>query len=93
MEKKEEFKLELFGKILSEPGRIKILEYIRDHGSATVSDINHIFGFGGTTSYYHLSMIQKAGMITTETKGRSIHYFINKQFFTIIDSYNRSYIN
>ena len=81
IEKKEEFKLELFGKILSDPGRIKILEYIRDHGSATVSEINHIFGFSGTTSYYHLSMMQKAGMVITETRRKSIYYFINQSFF------------
>ena len=81
IEKKEEFKLELFGKVLSDPSRIKILEYIRDHGSATVSEINHIFGYSGTTSYYHLSMMQKVGMVTAENRKKTIYYSLNQDYF------------
>ena len=91
IEKKEDLKLELFGRIFSDSGRIKILEYIRDHGSATVSEINHIFGFSGTTSYYHLRMMQEAGMVITETRRKSIYYFINRSFFDQVCSFLSSF--
>lgn len=87
MEKKEEFNLELFGKIVSDPGRIKILEYIRDHGASTMNDINHILGVSGTTSYYHLSMMQKAGMLTIEKQGKNFYYVLNGMYFRCISEF------
>jgi len=80
-QKQEKINLELFGKVLSDPSRIKILDYIQKNGSVTVGDINHIFGYSGTTSYYHLNMMLKARMVITEKQGRNIYYSINKNFF------------
>lgn len=92
IESKEDLKLELFGKILSDPSRIKILEYIRLHGSATVSEINHIFGYSVTTSYYHLSMMQKVGFVAIENRGKTIYYHLNRPFFQKVCA-NLSYYN
>lgn len=81
MEKKDAFRLDLFGKIISDPTRIKILELIQEKGSVTVSDINHIFGYTGTTSYYHLNMMLKAGMLEIHNKGRNYYYSIDYNNF------------
>lgn len=62
IKKEELFDTEQLGKVLSDPSRVKILNHILRNGSTTVSVINRIFGFSGTTSYYHLSMMHKAGI-------------------------------
>lgn len=89
---KDNFRLDLFGKIISDPSRIKILEYIQRNGSATVSDINHIFGCSGTTSYYHLNMMQKAGMIKIKNRGKAACYFVNSEYFSHISSFLQLFI-
>ena len=89
---KDNFRLDLFGKIISDPSRIKILEYIQRNGSATVSDINHIFGYSGTTSYYHLNMMQKAGMIKIKNRGKAACYFVNSEYFSHISSFLQLFI-
>ena len=81
MEKKDAFRLDLFGKIISDPTRIKILELIQEKGSVTVSDINHIFGYTGTTSYYHLNMMLKVGMLEVHNKGKNYYYSIDYNNF------------
>ena len=82
MEKKDAFRLDLFGKIVSEQNRIDILNYILKHRTATVVDINQAFGYSGSVSYYHLSMMKKAGMLNeNSTKDKMMLYSINSSYF------------
>ena len=89
--KKEEFRIDLFGNVISEQNRLTILDYILKKGSATTSEINHIFGYSGTTSYYHLAMMLKIGMIKSELKGKTLHYSINKEFFAKVVAYMKKF--
>ena len=84
--------IEMFGKIMSEPVRLKILDCILRSGSVTVSEINHMFGYGGTTSYYHVTMMQKAGMIHAENQKKTIHYTINKKYFCRLTNMLKKYM-
>ena len=89
--RKERFKLDVFGNAIAEQNRVTILEYILKKGTATTSDINHILGYSGTTSYYHLALMQKIGMLNVESKGRTLHYSISKEYFKNVISYITNY--
>ena len=91
--RKEGFKLDVFGNAIAEQNRVTILEYILKRGTATTSDINHILGYSGTTSYYHLALMQKVGMLNVESKGRTLYYSINKEYFENVISYITNYCN
>ena len=79
--KKDEFALDSFGKIVSEKSRLKILNYIFQKKSATVLDVNNYMGDSGTTSYYHLNMMYKAGMLNITSQGKLLSYYINEEYF------------
>ena len=92
LKKDVSFDIEMFGKIMSEPARIKILDCILNDGTATVSDINHICGYNGTTSYYHVTMMQKAGLLNAESQKKTIHYSINKKYFYTLTNMLKKYM-
>lgn len=73
--------LEAFGNAISETNRINILMFIAEKGEITIKDIEQEFGFTGTNSYYHLSIMIKAGMLKTRNSGRTVLYSINKDYF------------
>ena len=73
--------LEVFGNAISETNRINILMFIAERGEITIKDIEQEFGFTGTNSYYHLSIMIKAGMLKTRNSGRTVLYSINKDYF------------
>ena len=81
IKKEDLFNIEHFGKILSDSNRVKILNYVLLNGPTTVSTLNRIFGYSGTTSYYHLSMMHKAGMINVSSKGKLLCYSVNSKYF------------
>ena len=87
----ELFDVEQLGKVLSDPNRVKILNHILRNGSTTVSTINRVFGFSGTTSYYHLSMMHKAGMLNISSKSKVIDYSINSKFFGNVLTFFKKY--
>ncbi len=93
MEKKNAFRLDLFGKIVSEQNRIDILNYILKHRTATVVDINQAFGYSGSVSYYHLSMMKKAGMLKeNNTKYKIMLYSINSSYFDWFSCLLKKYV-
>ncbi|MBQ8441098.1 MAG: helix-turn-helix transcriptional regulator [Clostridia bacterium] len=94
MEKKDAFRLDLFGKIISEQNRIDILNYILKHRAATVVDINQAFGYSGSVSYYHLTMMRKAGMLNEKnTKDKIMLYSINSSYFDWFSCFLKKYVD
>ena len=60
---------------------LKKLLSVRKLDKITVKDIEAIFGFTGTNAYYHLNIMQKCGVFTIRTLGKTVYYRINPEFF------------
>lgn len=84
LSRKSVSELDCFGDIISEINRLKILELIYQKREITIKDVESELGFTATNSYYHLSMMIKAGMLKTRNRGRTILYSINKVYFASI---------
>ena len=79
--------LDLFGTVVSEKNRIEILNLMHRNGEVTIKDIEQELGFTGTNSYYHLSLMMKAGMLNTRNQGRTVLYRIDQAYFeSLIES-------
>lgn len=82
--------LDTFGAAISERNRVEILRLMDRRGELTVKDIEQEFGLTGTNVYYHLSMMIKAGLLTTRNRGRTVLYGINRPYFrTLCDMLNQ----
>lgn len=77
-------RLDAFGGAMSEKNRVEILNLMRDRGEVAIKDIEQELGFTGTNTYYHLSLMIKAGMLKTRNKGRTVLYSINDHFFDVL---------
>ncbi len=76
--------LDVFGNVLSEINRVYILNLILSKGEVTIKEIEQKFGLTGTNSYYHITLMIKAGMLKTRNQGRTILYSINKNYFRML---------
>jgi len=74
------------GKILSEPIRLKIMDLFLDRKELTIIDMNQILGCSGSTSYYHMTMMYKAGMLkivdNKNNNGKQNYYSLNSEYFS-----------
>ena len=70
-----------FGEILSEPNRLSIIELIKERGEVTAKDLEKNLNFTGSTAYYHVTMMLKAGMLKTRVSGRTVFYRLNPKYF------------
>lgn len=76
--------LDVFCMALSEKNRVKILELIYQKDEITIKDLEQTFGFTGTNSYYHLSLMMKADIVRSRNQGRTVFYSINKGCFNVV---------
>lgn len=72
---------ELFGSAISEPNRIKILNYLLEEKEAPIKLIEQEFNLTGTNAYYHLSLMIKSGIVKTRNSGRMVLYSVNTAYF------------
>ena len=91
IKKDELINIEQLGRILADPSRVKILNYVLLNGPTTVSTVNRIFGYSGTTSYYHLSMMHKAGMLNISSNGRVLCYSVSRKYFNHVLTFFKKY--
>ena len=81
--------LQGLGISLCEESRVKILEMIAERGEITCKDLEREFNFSGSTSYHHITIMTKAGILKTRNEGKTILYSVNKKYFLdIIDTLN-----
>ncbi|MBQ8231209.1 MAG: winged helix-turn-helix transcriptional regulator [Lachnospiraceae bacterium] len=73
--------LDEFGNAVSEKNRVEILNLMVKNGEVTIKDIESELGFTATNAYYHLSLMLKTEMLKTRTRGRTVLYSINKEYF------------
>ena len=73
--------LKTFGEILSEPNRLEMLKIIKERREVSQKDLERNLDLTGPTTYYHLSLMQKAKMLAVRNVGRYVFYSLNKEYF------------
>lgn len=73
--------ISLFGKIISDASRIKILQMLVDKGEMSTGDIAHGLSSALPSTYYHLDMMLGAEMLRSRNQGRTVFYKINEEYF------------
>lgn len=74
-------RLDVFGTAIAEKNRIDILNLILTRGEVSIKDVEQELKFSGTNAYYHLSLMIKANMLKTRSRGKAVYYSINRRFF------------
>jgi len=91
-EKNKEPALLGFGTALSDESRINILLFILNKGEINCKDLEKEFAFSGSTAYHHLCILTKSGILKTRNDGKTILYYINKNYlYGIIDKITKTF--
>ena len=75
-------KLADLAKVLSNPARISILNYIGDCEGCLCKGISEKIQLSQPTTSQHLQVIKDAGLLTSKFEGKSQYYRINKERLT-----------
>ncbi len=75
--------IERISKALSDPQRIKILEYVKKGGcGASCSGVIELLNLAQPSVSHHLKQLTDSGLLIPTKDGRQISYTIDKEFFT-----------
>lgn len=61
---------------VADPLRFSILRFLGTEGEQCVCDIQAVFPIAGNRMSYHLKTLRKAGLVTSDKRGRWVHYRI-----------------
>lgn len=81
--------LDLVFKALADPARLRILEFLRRPDAACCSfedrvcacDIETALGLAQATISHHMKVLQRAGLVHGEKRGRWVHYRLDRDAF------------
>lgn len=62
---------------LAHPLRLKIIEYIDQHGTTNVNRIYNTLGIEQSITSQHLKILRLADVVTSEREGKMVFYNIN----------------
>jgi len=65
-------------KALNYPGRIMILRWLAREGPKSALEISRFINLSPATTSYHLSCLEKAGMVTGYERGPHVTYVYNE---------------
>ena len=85
--------LDIFGSVISEKNRLRILSFIGQRKEATIKEIEKELDLTATNSYYHLAYMIRIGMLKTRNRGRTIIYRINDDYFIGVISTLQGYLS
>ena len=83
--------LPLISRSLSDNFRIDILNYIKENGELTTTEIAKKFDKGLTAIFYHLNMLNNAQILNTRNEGRTVFYSINSNFLITYSTYIKEF--
>ena len=63
---------------LGEKNRWLFFNYIFEHEGVTGKELEKEFGMTGPNVYYHLGALSRAELVKSESKGRNIHYYVDR---------------
>jgi ArsR family transcriptional regulator, cadmium/lead-responsive transcriptional repressor len=61
-------------KVLSDPGRVRVLELLRDRGELSVGQLTEALGLGRTNLSNHLACLRWCGFVQTRREHRTVYY-------------------
>lgn len=73
--------ISLFGKIISDASRVKVIKMLVARGELYTGEIAQNLDIALPSTYYHLEMMMEAKMLHTRSKGRTVFYTINRDYF------------
>ena len=76
-----------FGISIGDESREKIFEFIVDRGEITAKDLEREFNFSGSTSYHHITLMTRIGILKTRNEGKTVLYSVNKSYLKKITNY------
>lgn len=85
--------LAAFAKVFSHPARVAILNYVSKQESCICNDIVDEIGLSQPTISQHLQVINNAGLLKGNFKGKSICYCLNVERFQEFQSYFNTFFN
>ncbi len=59
---------------VADPLRFSILRFLGSEGEQCVCDIQAVFPVAGNRMSYHLKTLRAAGLVTSDKRGRWVHY-------------------
>lgn len=80
-------------KVFAHPARISILQYISKQDSCICNDIVDEIGLSQPTISQHLKVINDAGLLKGNFKGKSICYCLNVERFEAFQNQLNSFFN
>ena len=83
----------LVAKVFAHPARVAILEYVSKQKDCICSDIVNEIGLSQPTISQHLQVINKAGLLKGNFKGKSLCYCINIKRFQEFQELFNSFFN
>lgn len=90
---KKQNELAVIFKVLSNPARIAILEYISTQASCICNDIVDEIGLAQPTISQHLKELKSIDLISGEIEGKKVCYCINLKKWTYIQKILNSFFN
>ncbi len=89
----EQNKLAVIFKVLSNPARIAILQYISEQDACICNDIVDEIGLAQPTISQHLKELKSIDLIRGEIEGKKVCYCINLQKWTAIQALLNSFFD
>ena len=76
-----------FGISIGDESREKIFKFIFDRSEITAKDLEREFNFSGSTSYHHITLMTRIGLLKTRNEGKTVLYSVNKSYLKKITNY------
>ena len=85
-QKEEEIELDItgFGKVMSEPNRVLVLDMLLEDKELSTSEIAKRLRVSVNAAYYHLNMMTDIDMLYSRTEGRTVYFKINPNHFAAV---------
>lgn len=82
--KSDNIDIPLFGKILSDAGRVNVIKMLATKGELYTGEIAQYLGVASASAYYHIEMMMDAKMLHARSQGRTVYYSINRDYFVAV---------
>ena len=76
----DKMEVDVFGKILSDKHRLKILDMLLEKEEMSTSDIAENLSVTINSAFYHLEMMSQVGILYYRNEGRTVFYRINYNY-------------
>ena len=82
-------------KALADPVRMRVIKLLalpvrsrsdEEHNGLCGCDVESVMGVGQSTVSHHMKLLTKAGLVTTQKKGRWVYYRLDREAFAFLSA-------